>query len=342
MKKHLSKRNEMVNKRLMESWGYKEKNVSLDEEGAADIVAADKEAAAFMKAGNAKLGPYVELLKKIQNDPEFRAIANAGLTDGNPSDEALTTKEADVRAADLRPTQAEIGLDQSLSDQMLDKWDNTAAALSEPIALNAPGGKTPLLVFNGKYILDGHHRWSQVMMTNPTGLVKIYSIAGNALKTEEDALKIMNLAIAATATQPLVTNDFEGENLYRVGPETIFKYVVDNMSEKVIKLFLQAGKMPEQPGEKWKKYYKKYRAERQKPLSPEYEKYLEPLAAYYTNNFNAFKAFGPGTHARIAGMPQAGDAGLKQADVNNYLKQGKVNYVDPKPTDFKRDGDEEK
>jgi len=346
MKKHFSKRNEMVNKRLMESWGYKEKNISLDEEEAADIVAADKEAAAFMKAGGAKLGPYVELLKKIKNDPEFRAIASAGRTDDDPADEALTTKEATVRAQSLKPTQAEIGLDQSLKDQMIDAYGNTQAALGlsgEPIKLNAKGGATPILVFNNKYILDGHHRWSQIMMTNPTGPVAVYSIGGSALKSSEDALKIMNLAIALKTNDPLITNPFKGKNLFGVSAEQIYEYVRANMTAKVAKLFLKAGKMPGQqmneislPGSSARKMKKALKDE-------EFlEQYLEPLAKYYAQNFEIVKRIGPGAHSRIAGMPQAGDSGANQADVNKYLSTGAVNYIDPQPTDVKRDGDEEK
>ena len=354
MKKYFSKRNDRLNKRLMESWGYKEKNVSLDEEGAADIVAADKEAAAFVNAGGAKLGPYVELLKKIKDDPEFRAIASSGRTDDNPTDEALTTKEATVRAADLQPTQAEIGLDQSLKDQMIDAYDNTQAALGllgTPIKLNAKGGATPILVFNNKYILDGHHRWSQIMMTNPTGPVAVYSIGGDALESSEDALKIMNLAIALKTDDPLITNPFKGKNLFGVTAEEIYKYVRANITDDVIKLFLKSGKMP---GQQMKQMSLPFSAkakmdeaagkdaELSPHVSPEYEKYVVPLAKYYAQNFEIVKGIGPGAHSRIAGMPQAGDSGANQANVNDFLSTGAVNYIDPKPTDVKRDGDEEK
>jgi len=354
MKKHLSKRNEMVNKRLMESWGYKEKNVSLDEEGAADIVAADKEAAAFMKAGDAKLGPYVELLKKIQNDPEFRAIAMAGRTDGNVADEMISSETDTVSAASLAPTQAEIGLDQSLKDQMTGQWGNTARALGMEkgdIMLAAKGGPTPLLVYNKKWILDGHHRWSQIMMTNPAAKVAIFSISGKNLKSSEDALKIMNLAIALKANSPLVTNDFEGTNLYDTSVEQIQDYVRKNITDDVIELFLKSGKMPgQQTNEISLPFSAKAKMDKavgkdaklSPHVSPEYEKYVEPLVNYYAQNFIAFRKIKAGVHSRIAGMPQAGDANVKQADVNDYLSKGGVNYLDPKPTDVKRDGDEEK
>jgi hypothetical protein len=346
MKKYFSKRNESINKRLMESWGYKEKNVSLDEEGAADIVAADKEAAAFMKAGDAKLGPYVELLKKIQKDPEFRAIASAGKTDGNVEDEVISSETGTVSAADLQPTQAEIGLDQSLKDQMIDAYDNTARALGMAkgnIMLNAKGGPTPLLVYNKKWILDGHHRWSQIMMTNPAAKVAIFSISGKNLKSSEDALKIMNLAIALTAKSPLVTNDFEGTNLYDASVEQIYEYVRANMTAKVAKLFLKAGKMPGQQMNEISLPFSNARKMKGALKDEEFlEQYLEPLAKYYAQNFIAFKEIPAGSNSRIAGMPQAGDANVKQADVNDYLSKGGVNYLDPKPTDVKRDGDEEK
>ena len=53
----------------------------------------------------------------------------------------------------------------------------------------------PVVTYNGKYVIDGHHRWSQVYAANPDAKVPTIDIRGN-LKPSE-MLKVVHAAIAA-------------------------------------------------------------------------------------------------------------------------------------------------
>lgn len=252
---------------------------------------------------------YVAILKKYANDPVFDKVAASGQTDGNPQDEKVSVSSGEVQASDLIATQAEIGFGNSLADQVKNKYDATKTALGlngSPIVMSSKSGPVPILVYNGKYVLDGHHRWSQIMMVNPTGKVQVDNIQGPGLENEEEALKAMQFAIAATADR-VVTKPFEGQNLMASNPEEVAQFVMKNVSNEVLKLLAQAGKI---------------------------EKPDKRLAAkYIAGNLPVIKK-AKGKFSREKVMPQAGDSGVSQDKVNKALSTGKVNFDNPSPSDF--------
>jgi len=271
-----------------------------------------KGARIFIQGHDLGLEDFVAQLKKIAADPGFRKLALAGHDDDQgPSDEALTVSEGKpVAAKNLTPTQKDIDLDKSLGDQMTNKWTPpaTEAALQPTnIMLPSPGGPIPVLTYGNKYILDGHHRWSQVMMTNPDGAMAVNNLAGASLGSAEAALKATQLAIAALAGK--VTTKGTKTNLLAVNEEHIKKYVIKNIQPVVLELLV-----------KYKKIAKPDRA----------------LAAeYYAANLAAIQSKPPGKFDREKGMPQADDSGIAQAKVNTVLAKGLVNFDDPKLSDLK-------
>lgn len=265
----------------------------------------------FEKNAAAGLYQYTAMLKKIADDPEFQKIARAGQTDGDPKDEVITVKRGSVQAAKLFATQAEIGASNSLADQMTNQYNATATALGmkgEPIIMPSADNPPPaILVWEGKYVLDGHHRWSQIMMTNPEATVAVDSVSGPVLKTAEDALKVTQLAIAIAAKN-VVTKPFEGSNLMTMDTQAVMKYVMENITDEVLQLLVKAGKL-ESPDKK-------------------------AAAQYYGRNHKIIQKR-RGKFEREKGMPQAGASGSSQDAVNKAMATGAVNFSDPKKSDVK-------
>ena len=246
------------------------------------------------------LATYVAILKKYANDPNFDKIAAAGQADGDAANEKVTVTPATVTARSLTATQSEIGSAQSLGDQVINKYDATKTALGlngTPIAMSSKSGPSPLLVYNGKFILDGHHRWSQVMMVNPDGKMLIDNVTGPELDNEEEALKAMQFAIAATADQ-VVTKPFEGIDLMSSSEKAVEAFVLKNVSKEVLKLLVVAKKI---------------------------EKPSKELAAKYIAGNLPIIMQSKGRFSREKSMPQAGDSGVSQDAVNKALGTGKVN-----------------
>lgn len=269
-------------------------------------------ATAFVKNADAPLPQYVAMLKKVAADPEFQALAGAGQTDkGGPGDEALSVDEGGAApAANLRPTQKDIGFFNSLKDQVTNPpWKPVDAVLFDsPIVMGNPPG--PVLTYNGKWILDGHHRWSQVMMTNPAGNMAIANLSGPALSGPEEALKATQLAIAVQS-DAVKTKPLGGPDLMQASPEQVGKYVMQNITDEVLQLLVKAGKI---------------KAPDKKAAAQMYMQNLERIQSVM------------GKFDREQSMPQADHTGGKgtQGKVNQALAKGMINFKDPSPGDIKK------
>jgi hypothetical protein len=268
---------------------------------------------AFIKGQDLGLEQFTSLLKQIASDPEFRKLAFSGRDDAiGPADEAISVEEGSpVAAKELTPTQMDIDTEKSLGDQMINKYGATASALEDVVTMPSPGGHIPLLVFENKYILDGHHRWSQVLMTNPQGQMTVSNLTSPAFGTgpegAEKALKATQLAIAALAGN-VVTKSTD-LNLLKLPPEQLGEYVKKNITDDVLQLLVKAGKIS-QPDR-------------------------QEAANYYMSNLKEVQDKPAGQFAREKGMPQADDSGVPQAQVNKALERGNINFNDPNLDDMK-------
>lgn len=171
------------------------------------------------------LGNFVKRLNKIltvaskkDNTKEW-LIALKKLFDGK-----LKNIKADVDKVDLKgpkytsisvsklfPTQSEIDLENSIKH-----WVTNPAQLPN-IWKDKEFGKNfgvPILVYNDGgdkyYIIDGHHRWSQVALLNPEGSVYCMLMKGdlNPLKF----LELTQASIAAVIANPENQNNGVGGN----------------------------------------------------------------------------------------------------------------------------------
>ena len=127
-------------------------------------------------------------------DPKVTKVLSLGKEDMRIEDEKIPVNEAaNPPVKNLFPTQAQIGL--------LDSIGFVAFILPEN-AKNALSGKADfkgerILTANNKYILDGHHRWSQTYLMNPDATIPALNLTLN-VKDENELLKVVQLAIAAT------------------------------------------------------------------------------------------------------------------------------------------------
>jgi hypothetical protein len=138
---------------------------------------------------------FVDILKDNAKDPKVQAVLNMGKKDGAPDDEEVKVNDnASFNVKDLQPTQSQIGFADSIG--YLAKKDPAGAG---KVAKGDTSGfnENRILTANGKYILDGHHRWSQVYAINPDAKIPAVDLTLPGLK-EADLLKVIQAAIAAT------------------------------------------------------------------------------------------------------------------------------------------------
>jgi len=241
-------------------------------------------------------------LKSLASKEDFKSIATKGTEDGDPGDEKVPVGSDNIANTKMYPTQAEIGFGNSLDDIVNDKYGAIDSAFSEPVKMPSPEGKVPVLCasIGGKIaILDGHHRWSLCFMINPGAKMACDIMEAPTGMDPENALKTMQLAIAAKAGK-LVTKPFEGKDLMATSTEEVRKYILDNIGEKEVATFA------------------KYR----KDLNTK-----EAIADHVAEAHKKIVAMA-GPFPRII-MPQAGKSGTSQDTVNNALKAGEINFKEP-------------
>lgn len=183
---------------------------------------------------NKKYTAFVSGLEKAIKDPKFARFLNMGLEpdDGDSQDDTIVVKKANIPVQNLQPTQSQIGLADSLG--WTSKNKPKQAGVTAKLQSGSPadvGGR--IITANGKYIVDGHHRWSQVYLLNPEASIPAYNFNVSENMPAEDrgkaALKLAHIAIAAVDKGvPLQPADAATDVYATRGDKQKIRSVLDN------------------------------------------------------------------------------------------------------------------
>jgi hypothetical protein len=151
--------------------------------------------------------PYDEFIQKLTGktpptegktlaeiDPKVQQVLKLGRMDLKLEDEKVPVNDkAVIPVKSLFPTQSQIGLLDSIGFLAFILPDAVKNSLSGQAEFKGER----ILTANGKYILDGHHRWSQTYIINPDAKIPALDLTLN-VKDEKEMLKVIQLAIAKT------------------------------------------------------------------------------------------------------------------------------------------------
>lgn len=190
----------------------------------------------FHKAVNSDYEHFVIALKNWVGDPKIEGFLKTALKDGSINEDGGKFKinNVDIQCSHLIPTQSEIDIKKSLSYPLTDVA--TAKSCLDGKSVVIGGG--PILTFNNRYIIDGHHRWSQIYCVNPKATAKCLNFIKSGLKPEE-MLKSIQVAIAATNGN-VQTAIVQGNNLLLSDKNEIKQFVLQNVKPDILNLFRQA------------------------------------------------------------------------------------------------------
>ena len=142
------------------------------------------------------LPDFVSGLRTIISDPKVQQFLKSAKHDGNLTDDNISIDETAklVNVNTLKPTQNEVFLDKSIEYPMQKNPDQIRNFI-----LNGKQEGMPAIVTSGGYVIDGHHRWSQVFCWNKDAEIPAYNIKfnGNEPKIPTDLIKKTFLGIAA-------------------------------------------------------------------------------------------------------------------------------------------------
>ena len=177
-------------------------------------------------------------LAKIVADSKVQAVLKGGLADGDPNDDKLPYSSTSIVCTALYPTQNEIGFNQSVKNNLIDTYGKLNTFFT-----GKPNVGGPIVTYAGKYIIDGHHRWSSVYAVNPKAKMECLNIDAKQGFDHKDILKAVHGAIAAELGK-VPSADPEGVNL--LGGVTVDEIPIDLLEKnpKVLELWKASSPVP--------------------------------------------------------------------------------------------------
>lgn len=170
------------------------------------------------KTSYENLGPALE---KIVNDPKLYALLSEGFGDGELADVKMSTSEVGIPVTQLLPSQSEIGLDNSLSYPLKQDCSNLFKGTVKIVA--------PIITYRKTFIIDGHHRWSQVYMMNPEAKISAINFNYNE-QSPYRALRNFQGAIAV-AHKKVPKSFSKVNNVYDMSESAIENYIDSNIQD---------------------------------------------------------------------------------------------------------------
>lgn len=192
------------------------------------------------KLNNADYEQFVKILNSDGKSKTFLSFLQQHYKLGDNTIETVKksgAKEMKARCSQLVPTQQNISLSKSLG--MINKpgW-------SEKI-INAPleAFNDPTIVYAGKYIIDGHHRWSKAYALNGgDSEIKILHFPAIDGVSWDDMLKATQLAIIAANPNASLVNEVGNDNMLKSSKDEIEKFVIDNVCDEVVNALKAKGR----------------------------------------------------------------------------------------------------
>lgn len=172
---------------------------------------------------------FLDSLNKMLDDPKAKVLLIDGFG-GILGETKFIFEEKEIHPEDLTPTQNEIDINKSL-DYLLTKPQNVENDYKDVIVID----KSPVVTFNGKYIIDGHHRWIEAVVLRPKGNLLCYDYS--AKLSPKQMLKAVQGAIAAVMAEndkdKIPSSRTHGENMYDMNDHEIAKYVNSTITQAV-------------------------------------------------------------------------------------------------------------
>lgn len=257
-----------------------------------------------------KYEEFVTNLGQLAKDSKILAVLRAGAGDGEPNDEVVGIKKIAIEVKNLIPTQNEIDMDKSLKFP-LSNLKSFQACFNSPVTI-----KVPIVTAEGKYVIDGHHRWSQLYAINRDASIVAFDLTFPKATNPLDYLKIVQTAIASIIGQVPVQT-VQGTNLLnpKLTDDQIGQYVTKNTNSEVVQFIIQSS---------WKGIHMQ-----QQPQNDQDAKV--GLANNVVNNIKSMRQTSqPVQGAPSRGyMPQTDDA----AGYLSALRKGRVNFSKPSISD---------
>ena len=187
---------------------------------------------------NLPLGGFVQKMNSMQKETLKNIFS--GLKDGAGEDDMVIIKQTTVKASALRPTQSEVVFGKSIPfalkrpEMFMEYYSSNG-----PFSVGPPNNNA-IVTFKGKFILDGHHRWSSLYCVNPEASLSTFDIS--APVSPLTALKLMQASIKNyIGKKKIPSNEGGGVNLFSIDQDTLFAQVERYVTPELAQQYMSLG-----------------------------------------------------------------------------------------------------
>jgi len=178
---------------------------------------------------------YVGELGQAAKDPRVLAVLGHGRSDGQRNDEKVHVKNGGGSCTQFKPIQNEIDLSKSLGYPATNSAKLVPKILAGGTITATDLGGDPIISAINTYIVDGHHRWSQIYMINPNAKIATKDLG---IADPEVALRVTQTAIAVIQKQVSSQKVEPGLNVFEMTDDQIKEWMLTNFSEDFIQTFI--------------------------------------------------------------------------------------------------------
>lgn len=184
-----------------------------------------------------EMSNFTDALEDITNDDRLYELLCLGFGDGEFADVQMQVEATALESKKLSPSQSEIGLDNSLKFPLK---SDCSIYFKDPVTIVAP-----IITFNSNYIVDGHHRWSQINVINPEAKVAALDFKYNLRPGE--VLRAFQGAVAV-ANKDVPSQVAKVNNVFAMSEAEIKKYIEDNIQPVCTESLIKQGVAEDEAG----------------------------------------------------------------------------------------------
>jgi hypothetical protein len=265
------------------------------------------------------LPEFVSGLKSIISDPKVQQFLKSAKHDGNLNDDNISIDETPhlVKVNTLQPSQDEVFLGNSIEWPM----EKNPSQIRNFILYGKQEGFGPI-VTSGEYVIDGHHRWSQVFCWNKDAEIPTYNIKFNGNeKIPTDIIKKTFLGIASIYGKVDLSDKGGDLNLFVITKDQLEQWLTNKFTlyPDAWKIFCENDVMAKiKPKEAQQIQFSNISTFGEGDSSSYLNKVVVP---YLYSNISALVGRGEGLYSRKI-MPQTGDITKFTKDI----KAGNINF----------------
>jgi len=184
---------------------------------------------------------FVNSLGELTMDSEFMDSLEG---DDEGEDKLIVTSKT-VKCSDLIPLQNEIGAKESLDFPLKNKISRSnivKICSTAECGTNVYDSKgRSIITSGGRYIVDGHHRWSSVFALNPDCLIQVKDIG--QYKKGVDALKLSQMIIAVLSKSKggVASKKASGMNIITASENDLRSYIEETVSDEFVHAYIEAN-----------------------------------------------------------------------------------------------------